>query len=89
MSTITVAAAPAWMSDPRRVCASPNVNPEWWFPSPGDSTTSERAKFFCRRCPLRIPCRDWAIDHREQHGIWGGTTYKQRQRLWVAQGGSA
>lgn len=37
-------------------------------------------KKFCRDCPVMSLCKTYAIAHNEI-GIWGGTDYKERQRL--------
>jgi WhiB family transcriptional regulator, redox-sensing transcriptional regulator len=36
----------------------------------------------CARCPVRAPCREFALRTRQQHGIWGGTTEHERRQLW-------
>ncbi|MFJ5303194.1 WhiB family transcriptional regulator [Streptomyces sp. NPDC088350] len=52
-----------------------------FFPSPGDLATVQRALTICDRCPVRISCRRYALDHRERHGIWGGLTEETRETL--------
>jgi hypothetical protein len=37
------------------------------------------AKKVCSGCPLLQKCRDYAI-HTQVHGIWGGTTRRERER---------
>lgn len=44
-----------------------------------------RAKEICSECPVQADCLDYAFQIREQHGIWGGLTEKER-RLLIAQG---
>jgi WhiB family transcriptional regulator, redox-sensing transcriptional regulator len=39
----------------------------------------ERAKKFCRGCPVLRVCREYAIDTREPYGVWGATTPRERQ----------
>jgi WhiB family transcriptional regulator, redox-sensing transcriptional regulator len=39
-----------------------------------------RAKEICATCPVREPCRDYAMEIREQHGIWGGLTENERRQ---------
>lgn len=54
---------------------------ETFFPLPGDEVTIQRALSICGRCPVRIPCRRYALSHRERHGIWGGLTEETRATL--------
>lgn len=39
-----------------------------------------KAKAICAQCPVREPCRDFALAVREPHGIWGGLTESERRR---------
>jgi WhiB family transcriptional regulator, redox-sensing transcriptional regulator len=59
-----------------------NTDPEIWF---GDQEEgydySALAKQLCKACPARKPCAEYAIVAKEQFGIWGGTSPKQRQRI--------
>jgi WhiB family redox-sensing transcriptional regulator len=41
----------------------------------------QRAKAICGECPVRQPCLDYALDIREQHGIWGGLNEVERKQL--------
>ncbi|MDX2546266.1 WhiB family transcriptional regulator [Streptomyces sp. WI04-05B] len=52
-----------------------------FFPAPDDRNAVRRALALCDRCPVRIPCRRYALDHRERHGIWGGLTEETRETL--------
>lgn len=54
-------------------------DPDEWFPEKGGST--RWALSICRRCPLLEECREWAIEHNEPYGVWGGTTAKQRDLI--------
>ncbi|MEL7159098.1 MAG: WhiB family transcriptional regulator [Actinomycetota bacterium] len=40
-----------------------------------------RAKEICASCPVQADCRDYSIEIREQHGIWGGLTEGERRSL--------
>ncbi|QOV98648.1 WhiB family transcriptional regulator [Rhodococcus pyridinivorans] len=44
------------------------------------------AKRVCRQCPVLLRCRQHALAHFEQYGIWGGLTENDRKRhrrpLW-------
>ena len=67
--------------DPRAACRAPEVEPEWFFPHPGESSAA--AKAVCRRCDIRRPCLDWALAEAEQHGVYGGQT--PGERAWEAK----
>ena len=64
-----------WKDD--GLCAQ--VDPEVWFPDKGESTRP--AKRICARCPVRVPCLDYALDHGIRHGVWGGLSYPERRHL--------
>ncbi len=40
-----------------------------------------RAKDICGGCSVRRDCRDYAIDIKEPHGIWGGLNETERRNL--------
>ncbi|MCX4702763.1 WhiB family transcriptional regulator [Streptomyces sp. NBC_01373] len=54
---------------------------ETFFPPPGDQAAVRRALTICDLCPVLIPCRRYALSHRERHGIWGGLTEEIRDTL--------
>ncbi|MBP5913193.1 WhiB family transcriptional regulator [Streptomyces sp. LBUM 1486] len=39
------------------------------------------AKTICNRCPVREQCLQWAIDTRQEYGIFGGLDEYERQQL--------
>ncbi|GIU84260.1 MAG: hypothetical protein KatS3mg008_1035 [Acidimicrobiales bacterium] len=53
--------------------------PAKFFPS--DGVGVEIAKRVCERCPVREPCLEYALRHRIDHGVWGGTSERQRRRI--------
>lgn len=62
------------------------VDPEMFFTA--DHERGERraareaaAKKICRSCAVRDICLDHALTTHESHGIWGGTTPRERQRV--------
>jgi WhiB family transcriptional regulator, redox-sensing transcriptional regulator len=60
------------------------ADPATWFPDAkgrGAEKQAELAKAVCRPCPVRTECLRWALDAREEHGIWGGTTADERKRM--------
>lgn len=59
-------------------------DPELWFPigtTSSDLLIIEQAKTICRRCPSVEHCLQWALDTRQDSGIWGGLDEKQRAGL--------
>jgi WhiB family redox-sensing transcriptional regulator len=52
-----------------------------FFPSRGES--SDKARAICRRCPVRVPCLEYALAANERHGVWAGTSERQRRRAQV------
>lgn len=55
--------------------------PELFFPEKGETSKTATAMRMCMGCPVRPDCLDDAIARREKHGIWGGTTPAERERL--------
>ncbi|CAN5767451.1 N/A [soil metagenome] len=64
-----------WQSDAR--CAE--VDPEIFFPERGGSSKSARS--VCALCSVRLECLEYALNNKEQFGIWGGTSERERRRL--------
>jgi WhiB family redox-sensing transcriptional regulator len=67
----------------RAACAAPGVDPELFFPAPGQHGKAACAKRVCARCPVRDACLADALIHPplEDHGIRGGLTARERGRL--------
>jgi WhiB family redox-sensing transcriptional regulator len=59
------------------LCAE--TDPEAFFPEKGGST--KNAKKVCAACPVRRECLEYALDHDERFGIWGGLSERERRRL--------
>ena len=53
--------------------------PELFFPS--DGVGVEVAKKVCETCPMQARCLDYALENRIDHGVWGGTSERQRRRI--------
>ncbi len=68
-------AEPAWQD--RALCAQ--TDPEAFFPEKGGST--REAKRVCRSCEVRAECLEYALEHDERFGIWGGLSERERRRL--------
>ena len=59
------------------LCAQ--TDPEAFFPEKGGST--REAKRICRACGVRDECLEYALEHDERFGIWGGLSERERRRL--------
>ena len=64
-----------WRDD--ALCAE--TDPESFFPEKGGSTVA--AKRVCRSCEVRAECLEYALEHDERFGIWGGMSERERRRL--------
>jgi WhiB family redox-sensing transcriptional regulator len=42
---------------------------------------TERAKAVCRRCPVLNACLEWALETKQDAGVWGGLTEDERRTL--------
>ena len=72
---VTVIVGEEWVAE--AIC--PQTDAEEFFPEKG--STAVVAKAVCWGCPVRIQCLDYAVEHNESHGVWGGFTPKERMRL--------
>ncbi|MEA2477395.1 MAG: WhiB family transcriptional regulator, redox-sensing transcriptional regulator [Actinomycetota bacterium] len=66
-----------WQAHAR--CTEPSVDPEIFFPERGGSSKAARA--VCKDCKVREECLHYALNNKEQFGIWGGTSERERRRL--------
>lgn len=55
------------------------TEPASYFPS--DGLGVERAQRVCEMCPVRMPCLEYALEHRIEHGVWGGASERERRRI--------
>lgn len=82
MPTVTVAASRGVPQVVLRGAACRDADAELFF-APDDSGNHhnwrpEPAIAVCYRCPVRRPCRAYALGIRGLHGVWGGLTEGQR-----------
>lgn len=61
---------------PRGACK--DVDPEDLFVA---GAAQHRAKMICDRCVVRIECLADALDSRNEFGVWGGMTERERRAL--------
>jgi len=57
-------------------------DPELFFPigSTGPALLQiDEAKEVCHRCPHEAACLLWALETRQDHGVWGGQSEAERR----------
>ena len=69
----------------RALCAE--VDPDIFFVEKGGST--REAKMICRRCEVRAECLEFALEHDDRFGVYGGLSPKERLRLKRSERGRA
>jgi WhiB family redox-sensing transcriptional regulator len=72
------------VSDWRARSACLQTDPELFFPvgSTGPAVRQvDQAKRVCGSCPVRRECLQWALDERQDHGVWGGLSEDERRAL--------
>ncbi len=54
-----------------------------FFPDRGQrgSDSANRAKLACLGCPVQRDCLVDALERKDRHGVWGGTTERERRVL--------
>jgi len=55
------------------------LNTQDFFPTSSPGVDS--AKQICNQCPVRQECLEFALVNRIAHGIWGGASERERQRI--------
>lgn len=64
-----------------------DLDQELFYPPLDPETSAQReireaaAKAVCEPCPVRADCLSWALRNGERHGVWGGTTARERYQL--------
>ncbi len=53
--------------------------PSLFFPS--DGVGVEVAKRVCTTCAVKQECLEYALRNRIDHGVWGGTSERERRRI--------
>jgi WhiB family transcriptional regulator, redox-sensing transcriptional regulator len=66
-------------SDWRTEALCAQTDHEAFFPEVGRS--AREARGVCARCPVTAECLEWAVEHDERFGIWGGATARERVKL--------
>lgn len=50
-----------------------------FFPERGEST--DEAKRVCMGCPVKVDCAEYALTTKQEIGIWGGLSNRQRRSI--------
>jgi WhiB family redox-sensing transcriptional regulator len=53
--------------------------PATFFPS--DGVGVDKARAICAGCPVSHECLEYALEHRIDHGVWGGCSERERRRI--------
>ncbi|MEU5403624.1 WhiB family transcriptional regulator [Streptomyces sp. NPDC005963] len=65
--------------------ACADEDPDLFFPIGNNGPAllqTEEAKAVCRdRCPVMDTCLTWALEHGQEHGVWGGLGEDERRAL--------
>ena len=64
-----------WMADGK--CR--DLDPATFFPNDGIGV--QAAQRICAECPVRTPCLEYALANHVDHGVWGGTSERERRRI--------
>lgn len=65
--------------DWQRMAYCKDTDPNIFFPSGAHGV--EIARKICADCVVKIPCLEYAIENRIDHGVWGGTSERERRRI--------
>jgi WhiB family redox-sensing transcriptional regulator len=55
------------------------MDPAVFFPNDGIGV--QVAQRTCAECPVKTPCLEYALVNRVDHGVWGGTSERERRRI--------
>lgn len=70
--------------DWRTLAACMSADPDLFFPisTSGPALSQvEQAKAICAGCQVQQLCLDFALETGQVHGVWGGSTAEERQRV--------
>lgn len=68
----------------RQHAACRNEDAELFFPVGTGAPAlrqAEEAKAICHTCPVAEQCLEWALETKQQYGVWGGLDENQRRAL--------
>lgn len=56
-----------------------DMDPSVFFPSDGIGV--QVAQRICAECPVKVDCLEYALSEGVDHGVWGGTSERERRRI--------
>jgi hypothetical protein len=62
-------------------CRTDKIDPNIFYPEESTAAASAMAKAYCGACSVRIECLNYALDHDEIHGVWGGKSERERNKM--------
>ena len=64
-------------------CGCNGLHPKYWHPESSEDSVGayEIARPICATCPLQVRCLEYALANNIDHGMWGGTTPRERRRI--------
>lgn len=71
-----------WMADGK--CRE--VPPSVFFPN--DGVGVDAARRICADCPVKGVCLEYALANHIDHGVWGGTSERERRRILRSRRGA-
>lgn len=66
----------AWRS--KGLCVTEKISIDFFT---DDKYETSLAKSICKRCIVADQCLQFAVKNEEKHGIWGGFTSRERNKL--------
>lgn len=72
------------MSEWRLRAACRGLDPELFFPHRAELEGLRLALEVCATCPVQDECLQWALDHSEREGVWGGLAANARRKVGSA-----
>ena len=77
---------PAWFFDRRVPCHGLS---DLFYPDRHSGEVMQ-AKMLCwSQCPYVEECLEWALANNEKHGVWGGTSERERRKMRRARRAAA
>ena len=68
----------SWM----KYAACRGMSSELFFPERGgDPKLIAYAKKICAGCPVEEECLNYAVENKEEHGVWGGESGRGRRQI--------